>query len=94
MPQALTALRKGGTLALAGIYMSDIPAMNYERHVFYERDIHSVTANTREDGRALLAEAAAAGVRPDVTTYPLADANRALQDLKGDRLSGTGVLMM
>lgn len=94
VPQALTALRKGGTLALAGIYMSDIPAMDYERHVFYERDIHSVTANTREDGRALLAEAAAAGVRPDVTTYALADANRALQDLKGDRISGTGVLVM
>ena len=51
VPKALQSLRKGGTLALAGIYMTDMPAMNYEQCVFYERDIHSVTANTREDGR-------------------------------------------
>jgi len=94
VPLALQALRKGGTLALAGIHMTDIPAMNYERCVFYERDIHSVTANTREDGRALLAEAAAIPIRPRTTSYPLADANRALQDLKSDRINGTGVLVI
>jgi alcohol dehydrogenase, propanol-preferring len=89
---ALESLRKGGALSLAGIYMTPIPQMDYMRHLFYERDIHSVTCNTREDGRALLAEAAAIPIRPRTTVYPLADANRALQDLKNDRISGTGVL--
>lgn len=93
VPPALETLRKGGALALAGIYMTDVPPLDYEKHLFYERDVHSVTANTREDGRELLAEAAAAGVRPHVTRYPLSDANRALQDLKADRINGTGVLV-
>ena len=94
VPPALEKLQKGGTLALAGIYMTEIPAMDYERYVFYERDIHSVTANTREDGRGLLAEAAEIPIRPHTSTYPLADANRALQDLKADRINGTGILLM
>ena len=94
VPPALEALRKGGTLALAGIYMTPIPPMDYQRHVFYERDIHSVTCNTRDDGRELLAEAATIRLRPHTTIYPLADANRALQDLKADRISGTGVLVL
>jgi len=94
VPPALEALEKGGTLALAGIYMTDIPSMNYERHLFYERDIHSVTANTRDDGRGLLEEAARIPIRPKVTTYPLEDANRALQDLKSDRINGSGVLVV
>jgi propanol-preferring alcohol dehydrogenase len=92
VPVALSRLQKGGTLALAGIHMTDIPALNYEQTLFYERNVHSVTANTREDGRALLAEAAAIPLCPQVTTYPLVDANRALQDFKGDRINGTGVL--
>ena len=94
VPTALEALEKGGTLALAGIYMTDIPAMTYEDHLFYERDVHSVTANTREDGRELLAEAAEIPVRPHTTTYPLEDANQALQDLKADCINGSGVLVM
>jgi len=94
VPPMLESLKKGGTLAIAGIYLSDIPALDYEKHLFYERTIRSVTANTRSDGCRLLAEAAAAGVRPRVVRYPLLSANRALQDLKDDRISGTGVLMM
>jgi alcohol dehydrogenase, propanol-preferring len=89
---ALASLNDGGTLSLAGIYMTPIPQMDYERYVFRERDIHSVTCNTRQDGRELLAEAATIPIRPHTTLYPLADANRALQDLKTDRISGTGVL--
>jgi alcohol dehydrogenase, propanol-preferring len=89
---AMESLKKGGTLSLAGIYMTPIPQMDYQRYVFYERDIHSVTCNTRQDGRELLAEAAAIPIRPHTTVYALADANRALQDLKDDRISGTGVL--
>jgi propanol-preferring alcohol dehydrogenase len=92
VPLALEKLEKGGTLSLAGIYMTPIPELDYERHVFYERDIHSTTANTREDGRRLLAEAAEIPIRPHVTEYPLAEANRALNDLKADRINGTGVL--
>jgi propanol-preferring alcohol dehydrogenase len=92
VPPALEALEKGGTLALAGIHMSPIPQMDYDRYVFYERDLHSVTCNTRDDGRGLLAEAAEIPIRPHTTCYPLADANRALQDLKNDRINGTGVL--
>jgi alcohol dehydrogenase, propanol-preferring len=94
VPAALEKLDKGGTLALAGIYMTPIPSMDYERYVFYERDIHSVTSNTREDGRELLAEAAAIPLHPHTAVYPLSEANRALQDLKEDRINGTGVLMV
>lgn len=94
VPPALAALAKGGTLALAGIYMTPVPHLDYERHLFYERNVRSVTANTRDDGRSLLAEAAEAGVRPHTATYALADANRALQDLKHDRVQGSGVLVM
>lgn len=90
---ALAALDRGGVLALAGIRMSPIPQIDYDTHLFQERDLHPVTANTRQDGRELLAEAAASGVMPRTTTYPVADANRALQDLKAGRIDGTGVLV-
>lgn len=94
VPTALEHLEKGGTLALAGITMSAVPALDYEKHLFYEKNVHSVTANTRADATELLAEAAEIPIRPHVTQYALTDANRALQDLKADRLRGTGVLVM
>lgn len=94
VPLALRDLRKGGTVALAGIHMSELPAMAYEPHLFWEKSLQSVTANTRGDGEALLAEAAAIPVRPRITRYALADANRALQALTGDRVAGTAVLML
>lgn len=92
VPRALEKLQKGGTLSLAGIYMTPIPQLDYDKHLFYERNIHSVTANTREDGRELLAAAAAIPIRPHTTAYPLGEANRALQDVKADRIMGTAVL--
>jgi propanol-preferring alcohol dehydrogenase len=94
VPAALRDLDKGGTLALAGIHMSDVPSLAYEPHLFWEKNLVSVTANTRADGEALLAEAAAIPLRPRVRRYPLAEANRALQDLAGDRIEGTGVLII
>jgi alcohol dehydrogenase, propanol-preferring len=94
VPAALAKLRKGGTLSLAGIYMTPIPAMDYGQCLFYERDVHSVTANTRADGRELLQVAAEVPIRPHTTAYALGDANRALQDLKADRIKGTGVLVV
>ncbi len=93
VPAALEHLEKGGTLALAGIYMSAIPPMDYETHLFYEKNVHSVTANTRQDAVELLETAAAVPVRPTVRTYPLEAANDALLDLKNDRIEGTGVLI-
>lgn len=92
VPRALRRLKKGGTLSLAGIHMSDIPSMRYEECLFYEKNVRSVTANTRQDGEDLLREAAEIPVRPKVTLFPLADANRALMLLKSDELQGTGVL--
>jgi len=94
VPLALAAVDKGGTVALAGIYMSDIPAMAYEPHLFWEKTLQSVTANTRGDGLALLREAAAIPVRPRIQRYALPDANRALQDVAADRIQGTAVLMI
>jgi propanol-preferring alcohol dehydrogenase len=94
VPVALRDLDKGGTLALAGIYMTDVPSLAYEPHLFWEKSLVSVTANTRADGEALLAEAAAIPLRPRVRRYALAEANRALQDLAADRIEGTGVLLI
>jgi propanol-preferring alcohol dehydrogenase len=94
IPPALRALKKGGTLSLAGIHMSDVPSMRYEECLFYEKNLRSVTANTRRDGEDLLREAAEIPIRPKVTLFPLAEANRALQMLKADELQGTGVLVV
>ena len=94
VPRALQAVDKGGTVALAGIHMTDVPIMSYEPHLFWEKTLQSVTANTREDGEALLREAAVIPIRPHVRRYALADANRALADVAGDRVQGTAVLMV
>ena len=92
VPPIMESLAHGGTLSIAGIHLSDVPELTYETHLFHEKQIRSVAANTREDGRRLLEEAIAAGLRPDVVEYDLGDANRALQDLKHSRTTGTGVL--
>jgi alcohol dehydrogenase, propanol-preferring len=94
VPIALRSIQKGGTLAIAGIWLSAIPPLDYERELFYERNLRSVTANTRADGEALLREAAGIPLRPRVTTFPLEEANRGLALLKGDGLNGTGVLLL
>jgi propanol-preferring alcohol dehydrogenase len=92
VPQALKHLKKGGTLALAGIYMTPIPTLDYEQHLFYEKNVHSVTANTRKDGQELLKIAAEIPIKPHITTFPLEQANEALILLKQDAIQGTGVL--
>lgn len=91
---ALEHLDNGSVLALAGIHMSPIPSMDYTKYLYGERDIHPVTANTRQDGRQLLAESVEAKVKPHITVYPLAEANKALQDMKADRVNGTAVLQV
>ncbi|RIL00303.1 MAG: hypothetical protein DCC71_18750 [Proteobacteria bacterium] len=92
VPAALLRLDRGGTLAIAGIHMSDVPPLDYQRHLFQERTVTSVTANTRADGRALLALAAEIPIRTHTTVYPLERANEALVDLKSDRVRGAAVL--
>jgi propanol-preferring alcohol dehydrogenase len=93
VPPALRSLRKGGTLAVAGIHLSDIPSLSYDACLFQEKTLTSVASNTRLDGRELLREAAAIPLQPRVTTFPLASANEALQALAGDGVSGTAVLV-
>lgn len=92
VPPALRALERGGTLALAGIHMSPIPSLDYDRDVFGERVLRSVTANTRQDGIDLLREAAAIPITPRTVRYPLLQANRALQALKAGSFQGAAVL--
>ncbi len=94
VPPALRALERGGTLALAGIHMSPIPALNYDREIFGERVIRSVTANTKQDGLDLLREAAAIPIKPHTVRFPLKDANRALQALKAGTFQGAAVLSL
>ena len=92
VPVALAALSPGGTLAVAGIHLSEVPALDYQRHLFRERTLTSVTANTRADGEELLALAPRLGVRPQVRTYDFDDASRALSDLEAGRFTGAAVI--
>lgn len=92
VPVALAALDRGGTLALAGIHMSDVPTLDYQRHLFLERDLRTVTSNTRRDGEELLLLAGRLGLRAHVTTYAFEDTATALEDLAAGRLSGSAVM--
>lgn len=94
VPDALAALDRGGSLVLAGIHLSDIPSLDYQRHLFLEKRLTSVTANTRTDGEELFRLAAALSVRAEVTTYPFDSADQALDDLSAGRFSGVAVLRM
>lgn len=92
VPDALAALDRGGTLAIAGIHLSDIPALNYAEHLFQERTLRSVTANTRSDGEEFLALASRIAIRPTTTMYAFEDVGRALSDLANDRFSGAAAI--
>jgi propanol-preferring alcohol dehydrogenase len=90
----LAALDRGGVLAVAGIHLTDVPALDYQRHLFNERVLKSVTANTRRDGEELLRLAPRLGVRATTVPYPLDRADQALADLADDRITGAAVLHM
>ena len=92
VPPALEALDRGATLAVAGIHLSGIPPLDYARHLFHERQLVSVTANTRQDARALLRLAAEIPIHTHTVVYPLEQANEALLDLAEDRIRGAAVL--
>ena len=89
---ALEALDRGGTLAVAGIHLSDIPVLDYQRHLFEERSLRSVTANTRADARAFLDIAARHPLAVTAVRYPLERAGEALAGLAADRVTGAAVL--
>lgn len=90
---AMEALDRGGTLAIAGIHLSDIPRLNYQQHLFQERQIRSVTANTRADSHAFLEFASAHHLHLSGPRYGLAHADRALSDLAAGRITGAAVLV-
>jgi propanol-preferring alcohol dehydrogenase len=92
VPVALSALDRGGVLTVAGIHLTDVPPLVYERHLFYEKELRSVTANTRADGNEFLAVAARVRPRLAITRYPLDTADTALADLAADRVTGVAVL--
>ena len=92
VPDALRALAPGGTVVCGGIHMSDIPSFPYEL-LWHERTLRSVANLTRVDGEEFLALAPRVPVRTQVTTYPLAEANEALADLRAGRFRGAAVLI-
>jgi propanol-preferring alcohol dehydrogenase len=89
---ALEALQKGGTLALAGIYMSTIPEMDYVRHLYHEKTIRSVANSTRADGKELLALAVEIPIHTEIQRFSLQEANEALLALKTGKINGAGIL--
>lgn len=94
VPVALRALDRGGTLAVAGIHLSDIPPLHYTAELFQERQLRSVTANTRADGEEFFRVAAEIPLRPTTVSYPFSAADKALLDLSEDRVTGAAVLRM
>src|ERR1700744_6538392 len=91
---ALEALDRGGTLSVAGIYLSDIPALNYQRHLFQERQVRSVTSNTRADAREFLDFVSHHRIEVTTPEYPLDKADQALTDLSEGRIAGAAVLLV
>jgi alcohol dehydrogenase, propanol-preferring len=93
VPKALRAMAPGGTVVCAGIHMSDIPQFPYEI-LWHERTVRSVANLTRLDGEEFLPLAQSVPVRTEIQTYPLADANRALDDIRHGRVRGSAVLVI
>ena len=92
VPAALQATTRGGTVVLAGIHMSQIPPMDYRTNLFYERDLKSVTSNTRSDGDTLLRLARRLDLTPSVTTYSFDHTADAVSDLRSGATSGSLVI--
>jgi alcohol dehydrogenase, propanol-preferring len=93
VPVAMRALDRGGVLSIAGIHLSDVPPLDYHRDLFYERELRSVTANTRQDGHEFLDFVSRHRVSVETHPYPLSDAQQALRDLKAGRFAGAAVLI-
>jgi propanol-preferring alcohol dehydrogenase len=93
VPVAMRALDRGGVLAVAGIHLSDVPRLVYADELFYEKQLRSVTSNTRADGRAFLELAGRQHLQVTTVPYPLSAADRALADLAAGRFAGAAVLL-
>lgn len=91
VPQALKAVKKGGSVVCAGIHMSDIPSFPYS-DLWEERSIESIANLTRRDGTEFMKLAPEVPVKTQVTTYPLTEANKALDDLRAGNFDGSAVL--
>jgi alcohol dehydrogenase, propanol-preferring len=90
---ALSSLRKGGIVAINAIHLDRMPQFDYDRLLWGERQIRSVTNMTREDARDFLAFAAEINLKPLLTTFPLSRANEALQAVKSDSINGAAVIV-
>jgi propanol-preferring alcohol dehydrogenase len=89
---ALEATAAGGTVVLAGIHMTDVPPMTYADHLYRERDLRSVTANTRADGESFLRVANRLSLRSAVTRYRFDRTANAVDDLRSGRAAGSLVI--
>ena len=94
VPPAMAALDRGGTLSIAGIYLTDIPPLNYDQHLFQERQLRSVTSNTRNDATEFLTIAERIKIKVTTTPYPFDQAQQALTDLAEERVHGAAVLSL
>ncbi|MCL6091598.1 MAG: zinc-dependent alcohol dehydrogenase family protein [Actinobacteria bacterium] len=94
VPVALEALERGGTLAVAGVHLTDIPSLNYQADLFQERTLTSVTANTRADGEEMLATATRLRVHATTVSYPFDKVDQALSDLAHDKVNGAAVIVV
>ncbi len=94
VPEGMRLLDKGGTQALAGIYMSPVPELDYEKYLYYERTLRSVANATRRDGEELLKIAAEIPIRTTTQIFPLEEANRVLKLLKDSKIDGAAVLQL
>ena len=92
VPAAMEHLEKAGACALAGIYMSEIPPLDYEKHLYHEKILRSVTASTRRDGIELMELAGEIGIETTTREFPLDQTNEALQRLKAGKINGAAVL--
>jgi propanol-preferring alcohol dehydrogenase len=92
VPAALANTAKGGTVALAGIYMTPIPELDYLKHLYHERTLRSVANATRRDGEGLLKIAAEIPIKTMTQVYPLDEANQVLRSLKEGKITGAAVL--
>lgn len=93
VPRALAALDRGGTVAIAGIHLTDVPPLNYQAHLFQDRHLRGVTSNTRAQAREFLTLAGEHHLEVSTTDYPLTEADRALRDLAEGRVTGAAVLV-
>jgi propanol-preferring alcohol dehydrogenase len=94
VPEALRVLHRGGTVALAGVTMTPIPELDYDRLLYWERGIRSVANFTRQDVDELLDYAALIPIKTTVQSFPLEQANQALLALERSQIDGAGVLVV